>query len=96
MGEDVRHSLGEAALAHVAAPHGGEYRLGHVRDASSRSAARQAQSVGLLSSPGPLIVGLLRDCTGSWSVPLMRLLMVAGLLIVAGYVAGRPGTSQPA
>jgi CP family cyanate transporter-like MFS transporter len=49
-----------------------------------------AQSTGyLLSVPGPIVVGLLYDHTGSWRIPLalMALLMVPQM--VAGVLAGR-------
>nr|WP_245694567.1 MFS transporter [Streptomyces abyssalis] len=49
-----------------------------------------AQSTGyLLSIPGPLLVGVLRDASGGWHVPL---LLMAGLLLaqtLTGVLAGR-------
>jgi len=50
-----------------------------------------AQSIGyLLAAPGPFLIGMLRDATGSWSAPLVTLLGVMAVQLVAGYVAGRP------
>jgi CP family cyanate transporter-like MFS transporter len=50
-----------------------------------------AQSIGyLLAAGGPFVVGLLRESTGSWSVPIALLLGLAVVQICAGYVAGRP------
>jgi CP family cyanate transporter-like MFS transporter len=58
-------------------------------DTASLSA--MAQSVGyLLAVSGPLLVGVLRDLTGSWSVPLVLLVGVCAVQAAAGYVAGRP------
>jgi MFS transporter, CP family, cyanate transporter len=51
-----------------------------------------AQGVGyLLAATGPVTIGVLRDRTGSWTVPL---LVLAGLLVpklLAGLVAATPG-----
>lgn len=49
-----------------------------------------AQSVGyLLAAAGPSLFGLLRDLSGSWSVPLLVLLAVAAGLAASGMGAGR-------
>jgi CP family cyanate transporter-like MFS transporter len=49
-----------------------------------------AQSVGyLLAAAGPSVFGLLRDLSGSWSVPLAALLAVTVALAAAGMGAGR-------
>jgi CP family cyanate transporter-like MFS transporter len=59
--------------------------------ADTASLSAMAQSIGyLIGVAGPLLVGLLRDVTGSWSVPLMLLLAICALQVVVGYVAGRP------
>ena len=48
-----------------------------------------AQPVGyLLAAAGPLVVGLLRDATGSWTAPLAMLMASAGLLMGAGLLLG--------
>jgi len=58
-------------------------------DTASLSA--MAQSIGyLIAVSGPLLVGVLRDVTGSWSVPLVLLVGVCAVQAAAGYVAGRP------
>jgi CP family cyanate transporter-like MFS transporter len=50
-----------------------------------------AQSVGyLLAAPGPMVIGLLHDSSGSWGVPLALLTASAVVQIAVGYVAGRP------
>jgi CP family cyanate transporter-like MFS transporter len=49
-----------------------------------------AQSAGyLLSIPGPVLVGVLYDRTGDWSVPLMFMIMIMVAQMFAGYLAGR-------
>lgn len=59
--------------------------------AGTAALSSMAQSIGyLLAAGGPFLVGLLRDATGSWSVPLVLLLGVAVVQVVAGYAAGRP------
>ncbi len=65
-----------------------------------------AQSVGyLVGLPGPLLVGVLADATGGWTVPLVVLTVLLVPLAVAGRIAGRdvhigarspgPGTPGP-
>ncbi|GAA3825226.1 MFS transporter [Nocardioides panacisoli] len=50
-----------------------------------------AQSIGyLIAAAGPLLVGLLRDTTGSWTTSCVLLLGVAVVQATAGLVAGRP------
>lgn len=50
-----------------------------------------AQSSGyLLAATGPLVVGLLREVTGGWSVALLVLLLVLGAQSAAGLAAARP------
>lgn len=59
--------------------------------AGTTALSSMAQSIGyLLAAGGPFVVGLLRESTGSWSVPIAMLLGVAVIQICAGYVAGRP------
>jgi CP family cyanate transporter-like MFS transporter len=49
-----------------------------------------AQSAGyLLAAVGPLAVGVLRDATGAWTVPLTALLGVVAAQGIAGCMAGR-------
>ncbi|HEX5146506.1 MAG TPA: MFS transporter [Conexibacter sp.] len=51
-----------------------------------------AQSVGYtLGAVGPIAVGALHDLTGSWSAPLIVLVVLAVLLMLVGLAAGRPG-----
>jgi CP family cyanate transporter-like MFS transporter len=50
-----------------------------------------AQSTGyLFAGLGPLLVGVLYDATGGWTVPLALLIAVVGGQVVAGLVAARP------
>ena len=50
-----------------------------------------SQSVGYLAaSVGPLVVGLLHTATGSWNLPMVLLLALAGCQLLAGILAGRP------
>jgi len=50
-----------------------------------------AQSVGyLVAAAGPLAVGLLHTATGSWSIPLALLLILAGCGLAVGVLAARP------
>ncbi|GGR69422.1 MFS transporter [Nocardioides luteus] len=59
--------------------------------AGTTALSSMAQSIGyLLAAGGPFVLGLLREATGSWSVPIALLLGVAVVQICAGYVAGRP------
>jgi CP family cyanate transporter-like MFS transporter len=49
-----------------------------------------AQSTGyLLSVPGPLLVGVLYDHTGGWSMPLLFMMVIMAVQLVPGYLAGR-------
>ena len=52
-----------------------------------------AQSVGYLAaSAGPLEVGLLHTVTGSWTAPVIVLLILAAVELVFGLLAARPLT----
>jgi CP family cyanate transporter-like MFS transporter len=52
-----------------------------------------AQGIGyLIASTGPLTIGLLHDATGGWTVPGLVLLVVAGLQLITGWLAGRART----
>jgi CP family cyanate transporter-like MFS transporter len=49
-----------------------------------------AQSVGyLVAAAGPLVVGVLRDTSGSWTAPIVFLLVILFPLLAAGFAAGR-------
>lgn len=51
------------------------------------------QPVGyLLAAIGPLLLGVVLESTGSWEVPLIALLVLAGLMGAAALAAGAPGT----
>ncbi len=57
-------------------------------DASELSG--MAQSFGyLLAATGPILFGGLHDLTGSWSVPLMVLVVVGVIILIAGTLAAR-------
>ncbi|GGO88477.1 MFS transporter [Nocardioides phosphati] len=59
--------------------------------AATAALSAMGQSVGyLLAAGGPLGVGLLRDATGSWSLPLALLVGLMLVQIPIGYAAGRP------
>ncbi|MEU6137435.1 MFS transporter [Nocardioides sp. NPDC047086] len=59
--------------------------------AGTAALSSMAQSIGyLLAAGGPFVVGLLRESTGSWSLPIVLLLGLAVVQVCAGYVAGRP------
>ena len=52
-----------------------------------------AQSIGYtLCAFGPLLVGLLHDATGSWTVPLVLLLALLVPQLVCGALSGRART----
>lgn len=58
--------------------------------ATARRLSAMAQLVGYaLGALGPFVVGLLTEATGGWTVPLLVLLAVCGLMAGAGLVAGR-------
>jgi CP family cyanate transporter-like MFS transporter len=51
------------------------------------------QGVGyLIAATGPLLVGLLRDTSGGWTVPLIALLVLTVAQGVSGWAAGRART----
>jgi MFS transporter, CP family, cyanate transporter len=66
------------------------------RAADSHTAAALsgfAQSVGyLIAAAGPLLLGLLHETTGGWTVPIGVLLVVAVGQLVSGLLAGRNRT----
>jgi CP family cyanate transporter-like MFS transporter len=50
-----------------------------------------AQGLGyLIASTGPMLVGLLHEATGGWTVSLLALLVALVAQLVAGVLAGRP------
>ncbi|GCD40257.1 MFS transporter [Streptomyces chrestomyceticus JCM 4735] len=52
--------------------------------------AGMAQSVGyLVAAAGPLLLGILHDSTGSWTLPLVVLVVLSAAMAGAGYGAGR-------
>ncbi|GAB3053727.1 CynX/NimT family MFS transporter [Virgibacillus ainsalahensis] len=52
-----------------------------------------AQSFGyLLAALGPVLFGGLHDVTGSWTAPLLMLLIISIVLLIAGWLGGRPVT----
>ena len=46
----------------------------------------------MLCAAGPLLVGLLHDATGSWTVPLVLLLALLVPQLACGALAGRART----
>ena len=67
-----------------------------MRARSHRTAASMsgmAQSLGyIFAAVGPVAVGALHDATGSWTPPMVILLVLSGCLLVAGLLAGRDRT----
>jgi len=58
--------------------------------AAAASLSAFAQSLGyLLATTGPLLLGLLHDATGGWTIPVWVLLGVVALQLVTGWLAGR-------
>ena len=58
--------------------------------ATAASLSSLAQSVGyLVSAAGPLAVGFLRASTGGWTVPVILLLLICGVELTVGLLAGR-------
>jgi CP family cyanate transporter-like MFS transporter len=61
--------------------------------ATAASLSAFAQSIGyLLATTGPLLLGLLHEATGGWTVPVTALLAVVALQLVTGWQAGRDRT----
>ena len=59
--------------------------------AAAASLSAFSQSAGyLLAATGPIGVGLLRSLTGSWTAPVVVLLVLTAILLVAGLLAARP------
>jgi MFS transporter, CP family, cyanate transporter len=57
---------------------------------TAASLSSLAQSVGyLVSAAGPLAVGFLRTATGSWTVPIVVLLVICAVEFTVGLLAGR-------
>ena len=53
------------------------------------------QPVGyLVAAPGPFLVGLLHDASGSWTLPLLVLTALTLPLLAAGLVAARPAAIE--
>lgn len=67
-----------------------------MRARSHRTAASlsgMAQSLGyIFAAVGPVAVGVLHDATGSWTPPMVVMLVLSGCLVVAGLLAGRDRT----
>lgn len=64
-----------------------------LRTSKGREAAEisgMAQSVGyLLAAVGPILFGALFDFTNSWHAPLIMMLIIAGIIGIAGYQASQ-------
>ena len=57
---------------------------------SSRDLSGVVQSVGyLVSAPGPVLVGVLRDVSGGWAAPMVALGVAAVLMALSAIGAGR-------
>ena len=48
----------------------------------------------LVAGIGPLMVGLLRDVSGTWTAPLMFLIAGLTIQLAAGYLVSRPGSIE--
>lgn len=61
--------------------------------ASVTALSSVAQSVGyVLAALGPFLIGVMRQESGAWTVPLLAGLAICGVQTVAGWFAGRPAT----
>ncbi|MGV9774846.1 CynX/NimT family MFS transporter [Streptosporangium sp. NPDC003464] len=59
--------------------------------ASVTALSAVAQSAGyVLAALGPFLIGVLRQGSGGWTLPLLAGLGACGLQLVAGFLAGRP------
>jgi len=59
--------------------------------ADTAGLSAMAQSIGyVLAASGPFLVGAVRDRTGSWTLPIILLLLLLVPQAVAGLLAGRP------
>ncbi|HEX5403490.1 MAG TPA: MFS transporter, partial [Pseudonocardiaceae bacterium] len=59
--------------------------------ADTRRLSTMSQGIGyLLAAVGPLLFGILRGATGSWTASLLVVLVGIGLQVVIGVFAGRP------
>jgi CP family cyanate transporter-like MFS transporter len=62
-------------------------------DSQTAALSAMAQSVGyLLAAAGPVLIGALRDASGSWTLPAAALCTVAALMAVVAVLAGRART----
>lgn len=66
-------------------------RTKDAQDAASLSGMSQAVGY-LLAASGPTLFGWLHDVSGGWSIPLLLLLVVTGLLLLCGLGASRNRT----
>ncbi|WP_432968138.1 CynX/NimT family MFS transporter [Dactylosporangium sp. CA-233914] len=65
-------------------------------DAQTAALSAMAQAVGyLLAAAGPVLIGALRDASGSWTLPVAALCGVAALMSVFAILAGRARTIPP-
>ncbi|ASW54955.1 MFS transporter [Plantactinospora sp. KBS50] len=65
--------------------------------ATARDLSGTVQSVGyLLGSTGPLVLGVLRDVSGGWTLPLLALCLAVLVMAGAGLGAGRDRRLVPA
>jgi CP family cyanate transporter-like MFS transporter len=66
------------------------FGLRTVHHAQTATLSGMAQSVGyLLAASGPILIGVIHDATGSWTVALVIVLCLLAGQIVAGTLAGR-------
>lgn len=57
---------------------------------SARNLSGTVQSIGyLLGATGPVVIGLLRDSSGGWTVPLVALCAAVAVMAAAAFGAGR-------
>lgn len=62
--------------------------------ASAADLSTMAQSIGyLIAALGPILIGVLRDATNSWTMPLLLLITVTAPLSACGCIAGTSRTS---
>jgi len=79
--------LGGGACLVLALAFQSERSAGH---GEAAALAGMAQSIGyLVAAAGPLLLGILHDTTGSWTLPLVVLIVLSLAMASAGYGAGR-------
>jgi CP family cyanate transporter-like MFS transporter len=65
--------------------------LRSTNNAQATSLSGMVQGTGsVLAAAGPFVLGFLHDLSGGWSVPLVAMLVLIGVMALCGLAAGRP------